>query len=380
MRRGKYYRTTKRRKLKKGRLLFLLVLCGFLATVLFSVRFIGVLNVIQDTSDFASSLPSPVEGKRENTLLFTVLDKDADPRVSDVVLVAYHPEKKDFRAIHVPVDTLLDEEESITLAKAFEEGGKERLVGEVSALLSIPVHYYIELDESFLPKAVDKVNGITLPYELSLESGSDALQVIYENGLSMQERLERRRAILAALVHKVVSGNWLQKTVAFQRVSPLIKTNYSWRRLLATLDSLKNINYHEAVTVLMLPGSRLVEPTGDFWKVDANQLEELVAWLGTDFTSLPRSQITVEVLNGSGITGLARQVAEKLEAEGFNVLRFGNADRYDYEVSQVISRVEDVSGAKEVSVLIHGAQLRKSEIENSDVMVTVIVGKNYIED
>lgn len=378
MRRGTYYRVTKRKRIKTGRLLFLLALCGFLVTILLSVRFIGVLKVIQDTSDFASSLPSPVEGKRENILLFSVLDKDTEPRVSDVVLVAYHPEKKDFRAIHVPVDTIIREEGPVTLAGIYEDGGKERLVGEISALFSVPVHFFIELDEGFLPKAVDKVNGITHP-ELSLESGIDALQAIYEEGLSMQDRLERRRAILTAITHKVVSGNWLQKTISFQRVSPLVKTNYSWRKLLATLDSLKSIDYRESATVLLLPGDRLINPDGDYWEIDANQLEALVTWLGDDLTSIPRSQITVEVLNGSGIAGVAGQVAEKLRSEGFNVIRYGNADRYDYEVSQVISRVEDVGGAKEVSVLIRGAQLRKSEIEDSDVMVTVIIGKNYID-
>jgi hypothetical protein len=83
------------------------------------------------------------------------------------------------------------------------------------------------------------------------------------------------------------------------------------------------------------------------------------------------------VLNGCGITGLANQVAQILRQEGFTVTRVTNADNFAYERSQVICRTNDMEPAKEVAVLIPNAQLIKEEVSDAEVLVTVIVGKNY---
>ena len=125
-----------------------------------------------------------------------------------------------------------------------------------------------------------------------------------------------------------------------------------------------------------MPGTEEIQADGRYWLVDADQIPVLTAWLDGDITSMPRTQITVEVLNGCGIKGTATEVADMLTAEGFKVLRIGNADRYDYDVSRVISRTDNMDGAKEIAVLIPGAQLLKEEVE-SEAIVTVIVGKNY---
>ena len=42
---------------------------------------------------------------------------------------------------------------------------------------------------------------------------------------------------------------------------------------------------------------------------------------------LPKSAISLEVLNASGITGEARKVGDRLEALGYKVVKVGNADR-----------------------------------------------------
>lgn len=380
---GHIYIKTRKKKVKTGRLLFLLVLLAFVCTVLFSVRFIGMLNALQDSSTWASSLPQPVEGKREHLLLYTVSDRESEGYVTELVLVAYHPQKKEARAIHLPADTLVDLEDNgfVRLGHIYSAGGRELLVDTVSRLFDgLPIHYYLEIDEDFLPSAVDKVGGIELSPGLVAGNGGDVLSLIHAEGLTLSQRLERRRSVLSAVSAKIVQGNILQKLKYLHSASPLIATNLPWRKLLFTMEGHKNTSFKDTVHVILLPGTEQVKADGRYWLADANQLPLLAAWLDDDVTGVPRSQVTVEVLNGCGARGIASEVAEMLRSEGFQVLRVGNADHYNYEVSQVISRVSNVDGAKEVAVLIPGSQLLKEEALEAGVMVTLIIGKNYLAE
>jgi anionic cell wall polymer biosynthesis LytR-Cps2A-Psr (LCP) family protein len=369
---------TKRRRIKTGRLLFVLALCAFIFTILFSVRFIGTLNAIQDVSPWAAKLPEPPEGKRENLLIYAVSGSQPEALVTELVLVAYHPDKKDFRVIQLPENTLIDVENNgfMQLGQVYRAGGCELLVESVARFLTVPIHYYVQINEELLPTVIDKLGGVELPADTSIKGG-DVLGLIYADGLTPSMRLECRRSVLVAISAQVVNGNSLWQLQRLKKVSPLILTNLPWRKLLSSLDSMKDINYSESSQVLLLPGREQIQADGLFWLADVNKLPLIVDWLSGDVASIPRTEITVEVLNGCGIKGIAGEVAVKLENEGFQVIRIENADRYDYAESQVIGRVENQDFAKEIAVLIPGAQLCKDETMDTSAMVTVIVGKNY---
>lgn len=50
---------------------------------------------------------------------------------------------------------------------------------------------------------------------------------------------------------------------------------------------------------------------------------------------LVRSDWSFEVLNGSGVTGLAKTMADKLTNLGYSVVKTGNADKSNYKTTQV---------------------------------------------
>lgn len=373
-----YYIKTKRRRVNKARLVFLLVLCGFLVTVLLSMRFVNALNAVQDNSSWARSLPSPAEGEREHHLAYVVAG-GANPTVVEAVIIAYNPAKQDFRAIRLPANTMveLSGHGSVRLSQAYELAGREGFVRTVADLLGLLINYFFEFNEDKFTKTVDNVGGVVLPAYMALGNSSDVLDFIYADGLSASERLERRRLLLSALAARVAESSWLQRLTTLNSIAPLLTTNMSWRKLLTTIEALRDVSFNEAAKILELPGSEQIALEGTYWKADDKQLPGLVSWLGDDISSLPRSGITVEVLNGSGIRGIAALVSSMLSAEGFTVVRSGNADRFDYPVSMVISRVSLVDGAREVAALIPGADMRKEEIPGSDIMVTVIIGQNF---
>lgn len=51
--------------------------------------------------------------------------------------------------------------------------------------------------------------------------------------------------------------------------------------------------------------------------------------------ALVKSDWQMEVLNGSGIAGLAKKVAEKIKGLDYQVVKTGNADKDDYQTTQI---------------------------------------------
>jgi hypothetical protein len=59
-----------------------------------------------------------------------------------------------------------------------------------------------------------------------------------------------------------------------------------------------------------------------------------------DVSSLDRSTLSVQVLNGSGTSGVAGKMKALLEEKGYSVDNTGNADTYDYESTEVLVKAE----------------------------------------
>lgn len=93
---------------------------------------------------------------------------------------------------------------------------------------------------------------------------------------------------------------------------------------------------------------------------------------------LVRSNWSFEVLNGLGVTGAAKELAEKLNALGYQVIKTGNADRDNYQETQILIKkgLED-----KIDLVI--ADLKKTvriasvggELKDSTVSARIILGK-----
>ncbi len=105
--------------------------------------------------------------------------------------------------------------------------------------------------------------------------------------------------------------------------------------------------------------------------------EEKVA---TESAEINLAEIRVEVLNGSGIAGLAGKVADILQAQGFADIETGNADNYEYEKTQV-QYLPDID--KQVLTEVERALNDDFELEKQDSLteedeldLRVIIGQN----
>lgn len=93
--------------------------------------------------------------------------------------------------------------------------------------------------------------------------------------------------------------------------------------------------------------------------------------------SAPRERVRVEVLNAGGVAGVARDVRNLLQDEGFDVVQFGNASTFDRDTTVVIDR----SGREELAEAVANALgIRNVLVEpdpNLFVDVTVLLGRDW---
>lgn len=89
------------------------------------------------------------------------------------------------------------------------------------------------------------------------------------------------------------------------------------------------------------------------------------------------SAVRVEVLNGAGTAGLAREATHHLRGAGFDVVFFGNARRFDHTRSVVIDRVGHAERARAVAAALQVDSVHTAVDSSLMLDVTVVLGRDW---
>lgn len=89
-----------------------------------------------------------------------------------------------------------------------------------------------------------------------------------------------------------------------------------------------------------------------------------------------RARIRIEVLNGSGEAGAAGRMTDFLRSRGFDVVDFGNHDRFDQERTVVVDRVDRPRLAREVAAALQGVPIETDPDPSLFLDLTVVVGED----
>jgi hypothetical protein len=94
---------------------------------------------------------------------------------------------------------------------------------------------------------------------------------------------------------------------------------------------------------------------------------------------LSRARIRIEVRNGSGTAGAAERVTELLRRRGFDVVDFGNAERFDHPRTVVLDRIGRPEYAREVAAAFQGLPIESAPDSSLYLDVTVRIGRDLEE-
>lgn len=137
----------------------------------------------------------------------------------------------------------------------------------------------------------------------------------------------------------------------------------------------------ESVRQRVLPVVAVAGVSGpeEQYRVDEPALAELIARLFPSAAAAGRQRVRVQILNGVGVAGVAQQVQPLLVDAGGRMTLSGNADTFDYAVTQVVYYDDDdLPSARAIQRALGVGEVVKSLAGLDVVDVTVVVGADLV--
>jgi LCP family protein required for cell wall assembly len=345
----------------------------------------------------ADRLLSGEDDGRINILLLGMGGEGHDgPLLTDtIMLVSVKPEEKKVALLSIPRDLIVPLPDvgwrKINTANAFGEltspgRGAQFSRTALEGLFGINIPYFVRIDFNGFKEIVDAVGGIDVYVERGFADytypttdhgvqtvsfaqgwqhldGDQALKYSRSRHGTNGEgsdfaRAKRQQKVLAALKDNLLDYRLLKNPAKVSDILASLQSNISTNMQVGEILRLSKMGQDiEATDVVHkvlddAPGSPLVAtnyggayvlvPKDDDWQ----PLRDLAAGLFDDETSAgdvssvpppPKIERTakVEIRNGSGVTGLARTIASKLTAQGFVIVKIGNAESFGYNHTTV---------------------------------------------
>jgi hypothetical protein len=122
-----------------------------------------------------------------------------------------------------------------------------------------------------------------------------------------------------------------------------------------------------------------LEGADELYRVIDDDVVELVGRLFPDAPGGDADRFRVRILNGAGVPGVAQDVQPLLLDAGGVMTLSGNADRFDYDTTQIVYYDdEDRAAAEAIHEAIGVGEVVKSLTELDVVDVTVVVGTDFL--
>jgi LCP family protein required for cell wall assembly len=247
--------------------------------------------------------------------------------------------------------------------EAIQLGGPYCTAQTLESLTGVRVDDYLEIDFTGVVKMSNALGGVALTMCKAIHDsntglnlpagpvnlkGQQALAFVRARyGLTGGDdlhRIQRQQQFMASMVRKALtSANFFDPTTMISFYSAVANSLSTDMNRTQLVDLALHYRHTDTSSIVFVTVPTYAAPKGDpfyqhlYWSEDeANALFTYIhddrdipvttadgASVGT--ITVPRSQVSVKVLNGTTINGEARQVRDELVAQGFNVTSIGSA-------------------------------------------------------
>ena len=345
--------------------------------------------------------------KREEAMsVLIVIDDGQKPVVTEVFF--YHPVTESGALVAIPGETgmLLTKVDRVDrLSALYAPENIDDYADAVGDLLGDAVDFTIRMDlggferlvdivggiDIFVPNAIDEtVDGIRYlfaPGSVGIDGAKAKSYLVYNpEGELIVERTEREHRMVLSLLKALGDG---EEILASESVLPYVvgtmDTDLDERGLFSFFQALSAMDTDRVVFQGILGNKRRLDGQevlfpyydGKLIKETVQRIRETLA--RSDEFSGNLLTIRVEVLNGTGVNGLASRTAQVFQSYGFRIAGVANAERDDYERTVVLDRRGNPEAARRVAELIKCGQVhsRVDGTRDETVDVTVILGKDF---
>jgi LCP family protein required for cell wall assembly len=266
--------------------------------------------------------------------------------------------------------------------------GRQLLVQTISELSGLKIDHYVEVDllgfyritkaiggvEVCLRKAQkEKDSGIDLPAGRSMIEGKQALSFVRQRkGLPNGDldRIVRQQYFLGATFRKMTSVGVLSNPIKLKRLLDAVGSSLRMDAGLDPLQLARQVRGLAAGNVEFKTVPNLGSASRGGQSVVLLDEDKLPAFFSSianpapkkaPAKTVPRDQVTVDVYNGSGRSGLASSTAAALREAGFGTGSTGNADRRDYSRTEIRYAADREGQARTLAAAVPGAVLVQRE-------------------
>lgn len=370
---------------------------------------VGVAALILYFQVQTDEISSRVENNQDLGFLL-VITEDDQPVLTQAFLFAPATGRGSLVDIPGDIGTIVSGLDRVDrIDSAFAEGGVDAYRSQVASLLGTELPYYIRMDGQDFERLVDLAEGLPLfiaAGSSDSDSGAPGLfpsgnvvldgrkardyLTFAEYGERDIERVARRQSLVGRTIAMIGSLSDVVENEDVERIlSDVIETNLDQRAMRSLVRVLAEFEPERVVTRRVQGTVRSVEANGVeqellFPHFEGQWLRETVRQVRESLVTeqqLPGEGVVIslELLNGTGETGLARRTQELFESHGFDVRAIGNAETSDVENTLVISRGTERMYAERTAEVIRAERVLSQERsgEGPLVDVTVIIGKDF---
>lgn len=239
----------------------------------------------------------------------------------------------------------------------------------------------------------DDKSGADFPADKQTISGLKALAFVRQRqGLPRGDldRVVRQQVFMAGLARKTISAGTLTDSDKLSDLQSALKKSVVLNQGWNVIDFAKQMSGLSGgqVQFRTIPvGADIETDDGDAIEVDPDEVQEFIAGLSTSVkNNKPKNnepdpsnaQVTVDVMNGTGITGLAAQVLETLGGLGFTTGTTGDVPAQDVTVVKHAPG-EEANGQKVADSLPGTARLEADPAMTAG-KTTVLIGADFPQD
>ncbi len=361
-------------------------------------------------------------------------------RTDTIMVLSIDPVTKTGFILSLPRDTrvkLANGGDYDKVNHAHSYGGTELAISTIKDFLQIPIHHYVKLDYRALFKTVDDLGGIEVdvpidmnytdsrsepPLNVNLKKGVQVLNgeqamgfVRFRKGYPNQDlgRIQAQQAFLDALIKKMTSpASIINIPNYIDTMSKYVETDMNIKTMLIVAKQALSVDTSR-IEKKTVPGEPDMINGVSYYEPNATELSEMLDYLLSGNYPVPEEATTtdgstangeasktqsktgssqtqakpvvkdtsnykIQVLNGSGVSGVARRASDLLKIDDITVTSTGNASDFDNE-STIVYYKDDSNFASQIRNILKVGKIEKGTkaIASSEPDIVIVLGKDF---
>jgi len=338
---------------------------------------------------------SPAFGGRDYVTILAVGVDDSEGRgLADTIIAAVvRPRTGEISALAIPRDSRVHVPGGVgirRISEAHSFGGLPLTIETAELLLGFPFDYYVEVSIGGVVDLVDALGGVDIDVEkrmyyrdraqgllIDLQPGPQHLDGEQAVGYARFRhdaqgdlgRIARQRKFIRLIARRMLSPDSVTRGKKLaETFVDTVMTNLTVPNVISLMKLVDGVG-PEAIRMATLPGRPRIIQGHSLLELDEREIQDVVDRV------LWGQGVSVTVLNGTDVSGLAARAAARLEEHGCDIVEIGNAEE-QMHTTAIIDHRGQARRAERVASWLGGGAIAVAPDGDSVADVTVILGRD----